>query len=228
MNSILGGTGDDMISDGSGRNVVDGGEGDDTLFISGWDGAAFHNVDVNLATGQARSHGTFSQISGIENVWAGGGNDRLVGNGLSNDLDGGAGNDRIFGQGGHDVLAGEDGSDSIYGGTGNDTVISSASFEESDVLNGGAGNDVFRITCDDGLAIIGDFVSGEDLLDLSWYTHALPPDVSAGTILDLAVETPAGLLLTVTTEIDPGEFEVARILLSGIDRDEISLADILT
>ena len=67
----------------------------------------------------------------IENVIAGSGNDRIIGNALANRLAGGAGNDELWGSGGDDVLEGDfnddvleggAGADQLDGGTGTDTV----------------------------------------------------------------------------------------------------------
>ncbi len=61
-------------------------------------------------------------------------------------LDGGTGNDRIYGQ---------EGNDRLIGGTGND------------YMEGGIGNDVFALGDGSGNDVVGDFVIGQDLLDVS-------------------------------------------------------------
>jgi Ca2+-binding RTX toxin-like protein len=120
----------------------------------------------------------------------------LRGNGAANGLYGGAGNDQLFGfdgddrlEGGEgaDRLSGENGSDQMTGGAGNDLIDGG---DGNDVIAGGLGNDslwggtgadifVFEQTGDSRLAAlrsdgvkflpdrIGDFVSGEDRIDLS-------------------------------------------------------------
>ena len=74
----------------------------------------------------------------IEDVIAGSGNDRVIGNAVANHLVGGAGNDELWGSGGddvleggldNDVLAGGAGADQLDGGAGMDTVSYSGSDE---------------------------------------------------------------------------------------------------
>ncbi len=94
----------------------------------------------------------------IENVIAGSGNDRIIGNALANRLAGGAGNDELWGGGGDDVLEGgfnDDvleggaGADQLDGGTGTDTVSYAGSdrgvivyLSEGTGKRGDAGGDV--------------------------------------------------------------------------------------
>ncbi|MBD2142004.1 hypothetical protein H6F39_11680 [Anabaena sp. FACHB-1250] len=89
----------------------------------------------------------------MENVIAGAGADRIIGNDLDNRLVGGAGNDVLVGGAGNDVLT---------GGAGND------------VLTGGAGNDVFSLVgnaaftvASQGVDTIQDFGVGSDQILLS-------------------------------------------------------------
>ena len=63
----------------------------------------------------------------IEDVIAGSGNDRVIGNAVANRLAGGAGNDELWGSGGDDVLEGGAGADRLDGGLGADTVSYSGS-----------------------------------------------------------------------------------------------------
>ncbi|MFN7307847.1 MAG: hypothetical protein ACK5TQ_14895, partial [Acetobacteraceae bacterium] len=69
---------------------------------------------VSLADGEAISAAGFDELSGIENVLGGAGNDTLIGSGSANVLAGG---------GGDDYLQGGAGNDSISGGAGLDSVI---------------------------------------------------------------------------------------------------------
>ncbi|MCD7110280.1 M10 family metallopeptidase C-terminal domain-containing protein [Rhizobium sp. DKSPLA3] len=58
----------------------------------------------------------------IENVKAGAGNDRIVGNEVANLLSGNAGKDTLFGLSGNDTLLGGAGADALDGGSGLDTA----------------------------------------------------------------------------------------------------------
>ena len=73
---------------------------------------------------------------GIENVNAGGGDDIVTGSKSGN------------------VLNGEAGDDVLYGGLGNDR------------LTGGSGDDIFKIKKGRGKALITDYTSGEDRIQL--------------------------------------------------------------
>ena len=68
--------------------------------------------------------------------------DTLVGNRLSNQLNGFDGNDRLIGLAGNDTLAGGDGADTLNGGDGNDVIRGGATEADlRDVIFGGDGND---------------------------------------------------------------------------------------
>lgn len=73
-------------------------------------------------------------------IYAGEGNDTLLGGNEANYFSGDAGDDRIDGGAGNDTLRGADGKDRISGGTGNDHITGEAG---TDTLSGGDGNDVF-------------------------------------------------------------------------------------
>lgn len=86
----------------------------------------------------------------IENVYSGGGNDTLSGNGADNLMNAGQGSDRIYGYAGHDTLQGEDGNDrlfggggrdQLYGGIGDDSLVGNG---QNDRLYGGEGADTLQ------------------------------------------------------------------------------------
>ena len=67
---------------------------------------------------------------------------------------GGAGADILYGGKGNDTLNGGAGNDTLNGGVGNDT------------LNGGAGNDIFQINKGSGRALITNYDSDNDSIEL--------------------------------------------------------------
>lgn len=69
-------------------------------------------------------------ITLMQNLYAGGGNDEAVGSSRNDNIWGGTGNDLLFGCEGDDKLYGEEGDDELQGEEGND------------VVNGGQGNDL--------------------------------------------------------------------------------------
>lgn len=74
------------------------------------------------------------------NIYAGDGDDRVVGGSGTNRIEGGAGNDTIYGGSRYDRLYGGDGNDRIHGRAGNDTIDGGSG---NDTLFGEGGNDFF-------------------------------------------------------------------------------------
>ena len=124
-------------------------------------------MSVNLASGIATGEGV-DLLFEIENICAGSGNDTLVCNSVSNDIEGGLGNDIVDAGLGNDTLSG-----CFYGTNGGRGEI--------DTLAGGVGNDIFQLGWasgqfyDDGNAsnagrgdfvLITDFTPGQDRLQL--------------------------------------------------------------
>jgi Ca2+-binding RTX toxin-like protein len=170
--SLLGGAGNDELMGGVGNDTMRGGEGIDCADYE----AVSVALNVNLATGTATGEGIDILLE-IENICAGSGNDTLVGNSVSNDIEGGLGNDIV------DAGAGND---SLMGGLGNDTLTgcfngANGGRSEIDAITGGVGNDIFQLGWtsgqfyDDGNAanagrgdyvLITDFTVGQDRLQL--------------------------------------------------------------
>ncbi|MDF1716025.1 MAG: calcium-binding protein [Antarcticimicrobium sp.] len=155
--------GDDTITDGSGFNQIDAGDGNDTVIIVAVD--AGETVDggdgIDTLVGQTMSNGTVYDLAAqevrfggvtqsalrFENVTGTNVNEELIGNGFDNILLGGGGGDTISGGGGIDTIDGGDGDDTIdggasgdtiSGGNGNDTIDGSGG---DDTIDGGGGND---------------------------------------------------------------------------------------
>jgi Ca2+-binding RTX toxin-like protein len=73
-----------------------------------------------------------------ETVYAGGGDDTVIGGGKADELWGDDGDDSLYGGGGNDHLYGEFGKDTLNGADGNDYLLGGA---QNDQLFGGAGED---------------------------------------------------------------------------------------
>ncbi|GCL40826.1 alkaline phosphatase [Dolichospermum planctonicum] len=178
--TLLGGTGNDTLIGGAGNDSLVGGTGNDTYLFSitttslgadtiteavvgGQDTIDFTGttaairLNLGVTTTQTLvangSKLTLTAANAMENVIAGIGADRIIGNGLNNRLVGGAGND------------------ALVGGAGNDTLVGGAG---NDILTGGAGNDVFGFegnvaftVASQGLDTIQDFGIGSDQISLS-------------------------------------------------------------
>jgi hypothetical protein len=141
--TLVGGAGNDVLKGDGGNDTLEGGEGADVL--QGGDG--------------------FDTLTGGE------GADTLQGGDDGDTLEGGAGNDVLKGDGGVDTLEGGEGADVLQGGAGADTLEGGAG---RDRLQGGSSDDVFVFAslADSGTTsatrdVIGDFVQGDDTIDLS-------------------------------------------------------------
>jgi 3',5'-cyclic AMP phosphodiesterase CpdA len=95
IENVIGGSGNDILAGDAGDNRIDGGEGTDTLVLSGATGA----IALDLATGTVSAAGLGSDVfSGIEAFRLGDGDDRLViaaGAAALGAIDGGAGTDTL-------------------------------------------------------------------------------------------------------------------------------------
>ncbi|MGZ8363437.1 MAG: calcium-binding protein [Caulobacteraceae bacterium] len=145
---VYGGSGDDYVYFGSPGDQLDGGTGYDTLLLSfpvagpiiedlrgvksggtytfadGTMFTNFENVGLYLSGGDDVVYAARFSLS----LTGYGGNDKLIGNGLNNNLDGSA-----YATGDKDTLLGGDGDDGLSGGPG-------------DILNGGRGSDNMSLT----------------------------------------------------------------------------------
>jgi Ca2+-binding RTX toxin-like protein len=144
-NALFGMAGNDTLSAGRSNDILGGGRGNDILVgSSGIDLADYSDatarVTVNLATGRSSGALGLDRLSSIEQVRSGRGHDTLIGNGLSNNLDAGVGNDRLVGNAGNDVLTGGLGRDVMTGGRGADQFM----FTLVNVSNSAASNDSVR------------------------------------------------------------------------------------
>lgn len=79
--------------------------------------------------------------AGRDEIDGGSGNDFLRGEDGNDVIRGGEGHDRVFGDAGSDVLSGGNGHDKIFGGWGNDTIYGNAG---DDTIRGGGGADVLN------------------------------------------------------------------------------------
>jgi Ca2+-binding RTX toxin-like protein len=126
---IFGGPGADGLGSGGGDDVIEGGDGFDTLSFS----AAPTGVMVDLAAGTSTGHGTdhLSSIEGVEGTIH---DDTVYGTEGPNFLNGDFGSDTFDGRGGDDVL---------FGGRGNSNSAATQDIRTS--LTGGNGDDLMVI-----------------------------------------------------------------------------------
>src|SRR5829696_8913352 len=118
--SVLGGAGDmDVLTGGPGADRIDGGPGAHDVASYKSSGGS---IAANLQTGTV-SGSENEQLTGVEDVVGGSGNDTLVGSEATpNRLDGGPGDDRL-------VAAGS--GDQAFGGPGDDACVGALASEDS-------------------------------------------------------------------------------------------------
>jgi Ca2+-binding RTX toxin-like protein len=191
------GAGDRLTIYGMGKltaiDILDGGTSSDpTLPTATKTGTEANDVltgqdNVNDTIDGKGGHDTLRGLSGDDTLRSGSGNDMLYG---------GTGNDRLEGGTGDDKLMGEAGNDRLDGGAGNDW------------LYGGAGNDVFAFAEGGGKDLVGDFVSGQDKIDLSAF--------GLGSMAKLATSATVVTTSANTMYIDFGAGD--RLTLYGIGK----------
>lgn len=113
---LFGRGGDDLLQPDRGHDVVDGGDGSDTVtFVTG-----HKPVAADLSAGFSSGQGS-DTLLWVENIIGSQWPDLFRGDDASNRIVAGADGDIIEGLGGDDFLDGEDGFDTIDGGAGDDT-----------------------------------------------------------------------------------------------------------
>lgn len=197
--NIDGADGDDVINAGQGEDTVTGGNGDDS--IAG-------GLDADLLSGN----------NGEDFIWGGSENDTISGGDHADHLFGGSGDDSIDGDGGHDSLVGEGGRDTLSGGSGDDTLMGG---HWKDVLYGGDGEDVLNgengnDTIEGGAG--KDIVTGENGKDVFVFRSGDLIDVDdlSGTWAEKDAQ------LDVVTDFEIGNDKLDFSDFSGVD----SLADL--
>lgn len=111
-----------VIAGNGGDNVLNGGNGIDTLQMTRATSGINYLVSANLTTGVMTGHGN-DTILNFENVIGTALGDYITGNAGNNVLDGAGGHDEIFVTNGVDTIIGGDGADAIrFDGTGAATV----------------------------------------------------------------------------------------------------------
>jgi Ca2+-binding RTX toxin-like protein len=173
MLNLDGFAGNDSFRVGSGFNAndkIDGGDGNDTVVMSGSHGTLDFNdttiqnveklalqngssYDIKLAAGNVAAGQTLIVNAGHVHHNFG---VTLDGSDVTGDtIDGGDGNNTISGGAGNDTLTGGIGNDNIYSGSGidhvsagggNDNIYFGANFGTGDTIDGGAGNDTLHFT----------------------------------------------------------------------------------
>lgn len=137
---LNGDAGNDSLSGSESPEVINGGDGHDTLIGNGGNDTLNGDAGNDAIDGGA-GNDVVNGGDGLATILGGDGDDSLVGSVLNDVLDGGAGNDTLVGLNGDDVLNGMDGNDSLVGGADNDSLLGGAG---NDTLDGGTDNDTLN------------------------------------------------------------------------------------
>lgn len=130
------------------RVVIDGMDGDDTLFGSIYDDTIYGGAGNDEINGYL----------GDDDIYGASGNDIIYGDTGNDEIRGGDGVDIIYGESGNDIVYGDGDSDFLYGGSGNDTIYGGT---DADEVFGEGGDDELHGDGGDDLVVGG---SGEDLI----------------------------------------------------------------
>ena len=137
---LIGGVGDDILIGGGGNDQLIGGEGNDTLndhagdsiLIGGSGDDTLHGYGGSDHLIGGEGNDTLTDLSGHSTLEGGTGHDLL---------DAGDGNDQLIGGEGNDTLDGGNGTNQLIGGEGNDALTD---FGYESTLVGGTGDDILR------------------------------------------------------------------------------------
>jgi len=221
---VPGTTGDDIIDGTPSGEKLRGRKGDDFLSGKGGDDRIFGGGGADSLNGGpgadvARGGGGADWLFGLggddrltggrgkDYAAGGGGSDRLVGGKGHDELWGGNGRDKLKGGAGTDDLAGGGGRDDLAGGKGRDELTGGSG---RDKLVGGRGADKFVFFGKDGRDVVKDFERGSDQV-------VIVDGADRFRNLDLD-DAKGGAIVA---------FAQTRIVLKGIDADDLSPSDFL-
>jgi Ca2+-binding RTX toxin-like protein len=179
-NTLLGGSGDDLLDGGAGADAMTGGLGDDVYYVENAGDQVYEQALQGNDTVYAFTSWTMTAGQEIESLRIGGPGTTgftLNGNDLANRVFGAAGNDILNGAGGNDRLNGSTGADTMTGGLGNDTCfVDNAGDKVRELAGGGrdtvyasvswameAGQEIECLRVDGAAAATGATLTGNDL-----------------------------------------------------------------
>ncbi|MFL5224038.1 MAG: calcium-binding protein [Microvirga sp.] len=138
------------------RNLMDGGDGDDTLGGGSSTDRAFGGAGGDTVNGRGGSD-YLDGGADDDRVFGGDGADTVLGDTGNDYLNGENGDDTVVADGGNDYLSAGAGDDVVVGGIGNDTLFAGSG---SDYLVGGDGDDMFVFDGAFQSSLIIDFAPG--------------------------------------------------------------------
>jgi Ca2+-binding RTX toxin-like protein len=157
------------------------------VMYSGAGNDKFTGGDLADSLSAGNGNNTLDGAGGADWIYAGDGTDRIFGGAGSDTIGAGAGADYIDGGADIDYLYGGAGVDHILGGDGNDVIDGGEAFvADSDVIDGGGGDDIVRLATNKDAFVAGaaTVTGGAGTDTLYWYggfKAAGTLDVSGGS-----------------------------------------------
>ncbi|MBP2292543.1 calcium-binding protein [Azospirillum rugosum] len=183
---LQGGAGNDWLVGGAGFDTLLGGDGDDRIYISGYgdwvDAGAGYDTVVVQGTDPVYLD---LEVSQVERVYGGGGDDYFYADFRSVDVEinAGAGNDWLMGGSGNDTLRGGAGNDFFEGGEGADVIAGGAGIDTAYFSRSQAGVTVNLATgIGSGGVADGDRLSGIEDVYGSYYGDSLIGNAAANKL----------------------------------------------
>ncbi|MEQ1715850.1 MAG: Ig-like domain-containing protein [Hyphomicrobium sp.] len=198
MASIVGTSGNDVITGTTLDDIIDGGDGNDRINGGAGNDIITGGLGADTLTGDA----------GNDTLYGGEGNDGFFGGGNDDTIYGENGNDVMYGDAGNDTLNGGAANDTLNGGTGNDLLIGG---DGVNIYDGGAGTDTFVIELPaSGLtaAVRADIATLK-----TWMDGQL---ASAGSMTALSAQTAGSKLILSALGITLSNTEVVTIKIDGV------------
>ncbi len=198
--TLRGGDGNDLFADNAGADVMFGGQGNDIYLVDDHaDRVREYDSEGRDRVIASVSFSLRDHSQHIEQLRLIGREDlNATGNGTNNLIRGNAGDNRLDGAWGQDTL---------FGGAGDDVFDDAAG---DDRFIGGAGADVFVFDRGDGNDVILDFENDRDVMRF---------DSGADRFSDLDIRQ-SGAHTVIS-------YEQGRIVLTGVDSDQIEASDFL-
>ena len=220
--TIFGGAGSDDVDGGPGNgDVVRGDAGTDTLSGGGGTGdivsfasATRGGIIINLSANRAKGDG-HDKLSGFEDVVGSPQGDTILGDGISNRLDGGVGNDTLKAGGGGGEALGGPGTDDCSGFA----IENSCGVEEG--APAGAASVIVNLGLD-GSSLVVQGGSGNDDMHIAFTAAGWTVTDTAPLYGGGGCANPVGQLDTV---ICPGERNLALITVTGGAGDDELVID---
>jgi Ca2+-binding RTX toxin-like protein len=192
---------DNVIIGYDGSNLLLGGGGDDVL------------------GGNAGSDSLFGE-AGSDWLYGGDGVDYLVGGAGNDELSGDDDADALYGEDGNDLLVGGIGfyTDILVGGNGNDTLDGESGLGDYDLMDGGAGDDIYNVDTPDDLTFEaaggGNDTVYANIIGAGYYLYAEVEN------LILLGNTPFGVGNELANQLTGND--IGNYLLGGLGNDTLN------